>query len=325
LTKLLLFAGKVTENSRPTAERLSFAVPLAGGTGAALLAAPKQMRDLQQDHRQVLVILAHDLGADCTFPHWHWIEALVHQGMHVLSIDWDGHGVSTSSVLDLQSATRSLPLVLQKIYGEPGLVQFRVGRPGPKCFLMGHSAGAMLALLCATRPDFAEVLSGIIAVSPSIVLNDLDAQMEPFLFLRPNAWLHDLVGRVPYYGLRGVLPMSARKRASQFPVRKRIGITHLEQLRLFVQETFEHRKVLRDVCVPVLWLHGGRDRFVPLDDAEKLMSEIPSALFCHIDDNRGHLRMALSSEIPNYAARFIDSCLRTATFLPREQLNATAS
>ena len=297
---------RVPEACRKSAQVSYFSVPLASGTGAALLAEPLKIKS---DSPPVLVILFHGMGDDCTYPHWHWIEALTARGLSVLSVDWDGHGVVGGSVLDMQSAVRSLPLILQKIYGEPGAAHLDKLRAGPRCFLMGHSTGAALALLSVTRPELSRLVMGLVVISPAVVVNaDSDMKREALTYLRPSTWWRDLFGKIPYYGIAGLVPAFGRFRRSQFPIRLKVGIPYADQVRLFVHETFEVRRVLRNVQVPVLWLHGTRDKIVPLTHAAKLMGEIPSAKFLHIDDSRGHLEMAFSQEIPTYAAKFIETC-----------------
>jgi alpha-beta hydrolase superfamily lysophospholipase len=297
---------RVPENCRKIADFAYFFVPLANGTGGAVLASPREPRP----GPAVLVILSHALGFDSTYPYWHWIEALNAKGLHVLSVDWDGHGVTGGSALDMQTATRSLPLLLQRLYGEAGVASFSARRPGPMCFLMGHAAGAAYGLLAASRPDCSKILSGVIAVSPAVNTgSDGMFRRERWTVLNPMAWFKDLLTLVPFYGLSGVIPPSAKRQAKTFPLRLRIGIDQEVQLADFVNETFASRKVLRNVQTPVLWFHGAKDRRIPFERALPLMTEIPSALFTHVDEQRGHTRMMYSSEIPNYAAKFIDVCV----------------
>lgn len=282
-----------------------FFIPLANGVGSGVLASPKEPRA----GGQVLVILCHSLGYDSTYPYWHWIEALNAKGLHVLSIDWDGHGVNGGSSLDMQTASRSLPLLLQKLYGEGGAAQFTPNRHGPACFLMGHAAGASYGLLAASRSDCAKIISGVIAVSPAVnTSQDGTFKRERWTVLNPAAWIKDFLGLLPFYGFSGVVPPSLKRQVKNFPLRLRIGIDREVQLANFVNETFAARRVLRNVRTPVLWLHGARDKRVPFERALTLMTEIPSALFTHVDENRGHTRIMFSSEAPTYAAKFIEAC-----------------
>lgn len=296
---------KVPEVCRKNADFQYFSIPLANGIGSGVLASPKEARPGEP----VLVILCHALGFDSTYPYWHWIEALNSRGLHVLSIDWDGHGVQGGSSLDMQAASRSIPLLLQKLYGEAGSSQLTQKRHGPFCFLMGHAAGAAYGLLAASRADCSKIISGVIAVSPTVnTCHDGSFRRERWAVLSPMAWLKDFLGVVPFYGLSGVVPPSAKKQMRTFPIRLRIGIDQEVQLANFVNETFAQRRVLQNVKTPVLWFHGARDKRVPLDRALSLMAEIPSALFTHVDEKRGHTRLMYAADIPAYAAKFIDTC-----------------
>lgn len=294
---------RVPEACRKVAEFSYYSVPLASGTGGAVLAAPLQKRS----GSQVLVILVHSLGFDATYPYWHWIESLNALGIHVLSVDWDGHGFSGGSALDLQTATRSLPLLLQRLYGAAGEAALSGKRAGPLCFLMGCASGAAYGLLAASRKDCSQLLSGVIAVSPTVNTGaDGGFSKERGTYLNPMAWVKDFLTVVPFYGATGVMPPSNKRQSKAFPLRLRIGIDWERQLAEFVSETFAKRKVLKNVQTPVLWFHGARDKRVPLERARPLMLEIPAALYTHVDEYRGHTRMMFASEVPKYAAKFID-------------------
>ena len=40
------------------------------------------------------------------------------------------------------------------------------------------------------------------------------------------------------------------------------------------------------------------------------LRQVQSALFSHVDRDRGHVRMAFSQSAPQYAARFIATCMQ---------------
>lgn len=294
-----------SQNSLQDVSISYFDVPLSSGPGTAFLSVPKGYESTQNS----LVILMHGLGDDCSYPLLHWIKFLNAAGLSVLSFDWDGHGIDGSSVLDFQQATRSLPLLIERLYGTESGMGLSAKRQGPACFLMGHSMGASYTLIAATRNDVARNIDGIIAVSPALSINTYSsAAGELWNYLYPSAWLKDFVNKFSYYGLDGLFPAVGSFKRKSFPIRVKTAISYAEQARYFVSETFEKRRILRDIRTPVLWLHGMKDKIAPYPNVASLMMEIPSVFFAHNDEKRGHLRMAFSDQIPKYCASFIKQC-----------------
>jgi alpha-beta hydrolase superfamily lysophospholipase len=282
-----------------------YEVPLSSGPGTSILVVPKDQESAQNS----LVILMHGLGDDCSYPLLHWIRFLNANGMSVLSFDWDGHGAGGASILDFQQATRSLPLLLYRLFGDENRTGLGQQRTGINCFVMGHSMGGALALIAATRPDVARTISGLIVVSPTLIFNSYAGFAREFWnYLYPTAWFKDFLNKISYYGLSGLFPARGAFKRTAFPLRIRTAIDYGEQARNFVNETFCKRRVLRDVRIPVLWMHGMKDRIAPYSQVASLMIEIPSAFFAYNDEKRGHLRMAFSDQIPKYCAFFIKQC-----------------
>ena len=270
-----------------------YQVPLATGLGSALFlwkpsATPRP-----------LVVAMHGLGDDCTYPLWHWFDALTQAGYPVLSVDWDGHGISLpQSQLDLQIATRSLPLVLARLYQQPGR---------PQCYILGHSTGGALALLAACRDDVAQVAKGVVAVSPAVsVASRGRFGWELLQGLSPWTWVTDLAGRVPYFGVGGLVPPMGPLRRGAYPLRMRLDIPYDTQIRRFAQETFAVRRALRGVKLPVFWAHGKRDGITPLADVSPLMWEITSGLETHMDPWRGHYTLAMAGETPAVIVKYLN-------------------
>lgn len=281
-----------------------FSVPLASGCGTAILTASKN--EVVEGTYGPLVILFHGLGQDSTSPFWHWIYEFASNGIAVLSIDWDGHGAGASSLLDLQEATRSIPLIIQRLYGEESGVGLNEKRIGPRCFLMGYSFGASLALIAATREDVFKHVYGVIAVSPALsVQSFMIPSLEVLSLFNPQAWFSDFANKLGIYGLWGLIPSYGTFKRKQYPLRLKLNIDYIEQARQFTRETFENRRILKKVKTPVLWFHGLKDHVCPYYRACKLMLEIRTAFFSICDDDRGHLRMAYSDQVTSSSVKFI--------------------
>lgn len=283
-----------------------YSVPLASGCGTAILISPKNEATLTGEFGP-LVILFHALGHDCTTPYLHWIYEFVDKGISVLTVDWDGHGIGASSMLDLQEATRSIPLILQRLYGEENGTGLNAKRNGPACFLMGHSFGASLALIAVTRQDVYKNIYGVIAVSPLLSLQSFFKTIKEFFgLLRPSVWFTDFANKFGFYGILGFFPPYCSFRRKKYPIRLKLDIDYLEQAREFVRETFENRRILRQVKTPVLWFHGLKDSLCPYYKACRFMLDIPSAFFSFSDDKRGHLRMIFSDKVMASSIKFIE-------------------
>ncbi|MBX9703302.1 MAG: hypothetical protein K2X39_04030, partial [Silvanigrellaceae bacterium] len=93
----------------------------------------------------------------------------------------------------------------------------------------------------------------------------------------------------------------------KFPLRLKVGIDYLEQLKDFTHETFAVRRILRNVKSPVLWIHGMKDNIFPYEKTAALMMEIESALFQYADEKREYLLMPFADEIINYSLEFIEA------------------
>ena len=281
-----------------------YSVPLASGCGTAVLTLPKN--EDPGEHFGPLVILFHGLGQDCTSPYWHWIYEFAAQGIAVLSVDWDGHGAGASSLLDVQEATRSIPLLIQRLYGQENGTGLNAKRSGPRCFLMGHSFGASLSLIAATREDVCRQVYGVIAVSPVLSIQSFfGISQEIFCYLNPRAWFSDFANKLGFYGVLGLLPAFGSFKRKQHPLRMKLDIDYIDQAREFSEETFENRRILKKVQTPVLWFHGMKDTVSPYYQACQFMLEICSAFFSVCDDDRGHLRMIFSDKVASSSIKFI--------------------
>ena len=258
------------------------------------------------DKKGILVLLFHDICHDSTYPLWHWISSLNAQGISVLTIDWDGHGGSGNSYFDVQETTRSIPLILQRLFGSTGGKKLGKERKGPLCFLMGHGLGASYSLIAATRQDVSQHVAGVIALSPSIVLDKSSSIFGDAwsLFSLP-AWTSDFANKFSYYGFGWIWGIIWGLSSKKFPLRAKLYISADEQVKKFVHEAFSERKLLRHVKTPVLWLHARKDSHASYLKSLPLMMEIPTAFFSYHDEERDYLRMALSDKIQYFCSEFI--------------------
>ena len=312
---------KVPDSLRKKLTLRHYRVPLATGVGQAVFATSSENEESLSGEAssaagaseggvalRPLIVLLHGLGDDCVYPYWHWMEIFTKQGLDVLSIEWDGHGNEKSSALDFQTATRSIPIVLQRLFSEPGRGMLSQLRQVPPLYLVGHSTGASLALIAATRPDVARLIKAVVAVSP--VLGKIGSSSyrsyERMGYFNPLTWMRDFGSRLSVYGFRGLQTFSGHA-SEQLPIKLRIGLPVEEQASAFFTETFAERRVLRSVQCPVVWIHGAKDRYSPYSAAIALMEEIPTPLQRHLEPKRTHLSLAFSNIAPKYIAQFVQA------------------
>ncbi len=293
-----------------TLEKSYFSVPLSTGVGCAVL-VNSQYSSKEQPEKG-LIILVHALGTDATFQFGHVIPYLVHEGFSVLAFDWDGHGPADSSLLDMQESTRSIPLLINKLF-ETSKIQDSSTTEAklentPRCYLMGYSYGASLALLASTREEVARRINGVIAISPLLAVNSSKIlSSEKWSIFNLKAWILDYFQIFVYYGFLGLAHVLGFPLFQKMPIRWKVKVLSEKQIAFFCEETFVKRNILNRVKVPVLWLHGLKDKISPYDLAAKIMLQIPRALFMVCDNSRGHTRIILNEHVLKNLAKFINN------------------
>jgi pimeloyl-ACP methyl ester carboxylesterase len=280
-------------------------IPLAGGTGQGVWVRP---HEAPQNSANPMILFLHGLADDCVYPYWHWMEVFAKSGFDVLSVEWDGHGATGASALDFQESTRTIPLLLQKLFGEPGKGMLSQMKSPPPLYLVGHSIGASLALIAATRPEILSCVRSVVAVSPVLgaVPTGSYRSHERAGYLNPVNWVRDLGGRVSYYGMRGLQGFSGFG-ADELPTRLKLGLPIELQASQFLHEAFHERRLLRHIKCPVLWIHAMKDRFAPYEKVLPLMEEIPTNVVKHLELKRTHLGMAFSLAGPKYISQYVQN------------------
>jgi alpha-beta hydrolase superfamily lysophospholipase len=237
--------------------------------------------------RDRFALLLHGMGDDAAFPLWPWMEELARRGLVSISVDWDGHGRGGSSTLDFPRALDSIDALVAALASREEV-------PPRCCHLVGHSTGAALALAALCRPGAArQAVASMVAVSPALALARLSSAGRELLELvNPWRWRDTLLPLVPYYGVLGLLPAFGPFRRGTFPIRMaRVG-HYQDQLRGFVEQTFERQRVLRDLATPTVWIHGRQDHLVPYSRVSALFLE--AAGIQAIEAPRGHLGTAFA-------------------------------
>jgi pimeloyl-ACP methyl ester carboxylesterase len=192
---------------------------------------------------------------------------------------------------------------------------------GPAVWL-GNSMGGLITLVAAGRHP--EVVSGVVLVNPALMPR-LSHRRHPLTMALFAAYLTPGVGRAVVAGRRRVrtpeqTAMDTMRLCCGDPLRvddavvrahvevleRRAGYPGVEEefvaaTRSLISMLARRRQVsaLADaVSVPVLMLHGGRDRLVPLATAVELASEHPDWSFA-VAAGVGHVPQL---EVPDWTA-----------------------
>jgi alpha-beta hydrolase superfamily lysophospholipase len=177
-----------------------------------------------------MIFLLHAFENDCTYPFWHWMQSLCKTGSAVLSIEWDGHGACGQSLCDISLTTRSMPILVYRLFENTDY-------PKIPFFLMGHSFGGSLALIAGAQQNVQKQFSGVIAISPLITVHSNAKHFyEKESYLHPFGILKDYIMLYGYYRKKFFLNTTIES------ARMRVNIPVLEQIRQFTQEFFKEKR-----------------------------------------------------------------------------------
>ena len=269
------------------------------GLSKAVLFEPKK------NSQNTLVIFVHDFGHDATYLFWKWIKQFTESGISVLCFDWDGHGNSSKSELDLQQATRTLPLIVQRLYGDrQNLNSFQKDPDEPRCYLLGYALGGIYSLIAGSHDYLSKVLDGIVSICPILS----KSYYQDHLFSRRKFFSNPL----SYFKLRKYYQHLSKYKTHQLashkrrlPVRMSISVNHMKQLHQFIKEVIEKRKILNYVKVPTLYISNSEISQDMHSASISFLQNFPSSLFVYQNGHK-HLIEILNDElIIQYCKDFI--------------------
>lgn len=225
----------------PSGQGLTVGVLLLPRTEAGQEGAPRQAQ---------MVLLLSALGQNALSSNWLWVQQALARGMAVLAIALDGHSASAQALFDPRLATRTLPLVIDRLFRLPSV---------PVLHVIGHGFGATLAWLAACRPDAALRLRSVACLSPWCVWQGrLESESEWPPVGQPLRFCRDGLRLARLYGPLGVARMW-RGDSVKTLRRKLFAGTSLEaQMAVFLQESIRVSDLLTRAEVPVLVVLPGR-------------------------------------------------------------------
>ena len=256
-----------------------------------------------------LLLMVHGLGGSLL--NWAAIAPILAQTARVVAIDLVGFGRTqplgrSTSVLENQ---RLLGRFIETVCGQPVV-------------LVGNSMGGLIALLLAgARPD---LVAGLVLVDPALPVGPL-ARPDPLVTAMFAVYAVPAVGRMVMARRRSVLSAEGQALAvlrlccvKPDRVPRAVLRQHLELAReregypdvdaelvgaarslvLVLARRHSLDELMRSVSVPVLLLHGDKDRLVPVGAARRVARANPTWRF-EVAHDVGHVPQL---EVPEWTA-----------------------
>ena len=223
-------------------------------------------RRLLPNRARGVCIILHGVG-EHSGRYMHVLQALADVDLAVYAPDHRGHGMSGSHRGDLESMDRVLRDI-RELQSAAALAH-----PGLTCFVLAHSMGAIIGQLYLLRHQ--DDLAGcVLSGSPTGVPDRISPIAVSLVHLIARVAPRLPVQKVAPIGMGSRDPeVVARSRVDPLcyngPTMARTGLEMLSAL-----EELDRRR--SEITLPLLILHGGDDRIIPVDSATKVANSVSS-------------------------------------------------
>lgn len=242
---------------------------------------------------------------------WEEFIPLLYKKVRVVTLDLPGHGISV-----VQGDTHTMEFLADTVAA--GVRALGITR----CTVVGHSMGGYVALaLCERHP---ELLDGLVLLSSTPYADSPEkAENRRREIALVQAGRKELLSRVaPAAGFaeenRARMADEIEDLTEQVFVTEDEGIVALLNGMITRKDRSE---VLRTTKVPVLFILGRKDNYIPVETAEKMVAEHPEARVVWLE-NSGH--MGFLEEPEATAAALLDFVESTTGPLPKPAESSTA-
>lgn len=242
---------------------------------------------------------------------WEEFIPLLYKKVRVVTLDLPGHGISV-----VQGDTHTMEFLADTVAA--GVRALGITR----CTVVGHSMGGYVALaLCERHP---ELLDGLVLLSSTPYADSPEkAENRRREIALVQAGRKELLSRVaPAAGFaeenRARMADEIEDLTEQVFVTEDEGIVALLNGMITRKDRSE---VLRTTKVPVLFILGRKDNYIPVETAEKMVAEHPEARVVWLE-NSGH--MGFLEEPEATAAALLDFVESTIGPLPKPAEGSTA-
>lgn len=242
---------------------------------------------------------------------WEEFIPLLYKKVRVVTLDLPGHGISV-----VQGDTHTMEFLADTVAA--GVRALGITR----CTVVGHSMGGYVALaLCERHP---ELLDGLVLLSSTPYADSPEkAENRRREIALVQAGRKELLSRVaPAAGFaeenRARMADEIEDLTEQVFVTEDEGIVALLNGMITRKDRSE---VLRTTKVPVLFILGRKDNYIPVETAEKMVAEHPEARVVWLE-NSGH--MGFLEEPEATAAALLDFVESTTSPQPKPAEGSTA-
>lgn len=210
-------------------------------------------------------LLIHGTGNDALFAWNRWIEQLLEEGTAVMTIDLEGHGRSSSSLLQIQNFAASARHV-------NSFLRERAW-PSDRLTICGYSLGGLYAMEALAEGWLQARRLLIMATPLAIELSWAFLASEALSCFHPV-----FLGFLRDYGWRSSLPAFASWRRSEYPIRIADGQErNYAGVIKALFETKPPRSRAAMISVPTLLIYGAQDRLAPPQAAQDLAALLPES------------------------------------------------
>ncbi len=249
-------------------------------------------------HAPLAVCLVHGAGDTKTSFKWRLVQALLAEGLSVLTIDLPGHGDYRQRPLAYPDCLSAIPAAIGFLRRQPGVE--RVG-------LVGISLGSAIAIRSLAEISRSNAAPALKQLTQEATIDALVALETPLqlkysqaLFYREmwNAY------RAPVLSLLG--ETTARQlRQSWFTG----GYVSRHKNTGEVIELLNPLESIAHLRLPILLVHGGRDTVAPVAAGQELQQAAPQAALWEVRQ-ASHVTLTLMAEVNQQVARWLEEKLR---------------
>jgi 3-oxoadipate enol-lactonase len=260
-------------------------LPRAGGLARTVRISPA-------GEPRGVVVVAHGAGNDALFGFASLFRQLLRGGLEIFTLDIDGHGRDSSTLLSPDHIGDCLPDAVRW----SGARERRL-----PLHLLGVSFGGALALHAAAEiaPHSVTLIATPLRIRPGVraVLREVG-----------RASVRTLWRERRDYGIAGLVPAFGSFRRSLYPLRLAPDGRHSGYLRRLdsLLAGMRLEDVATTVRAPTLLVYGARDLTAPPADGERISRGIPGEVELRILPGETHLSTPLAPAALDAAANWID-------------------